>query len=56
MEETQDSEEEGEETVEDIASDNEAKIEALVELLTKKGVITEEEFDKAYEDQFEEEN
>jgi hypothetical protein len=44
-----------EETTEDIAIDNQAKIDALIELLVSKGVITEEEFDKSYENQFEQE-
>lgn len=39
--------------VEDIATDNEARIDALVELLVKKGVITEQEWEAAYDSQFE---
>ena len=42
-----------EESVEDIALDTEARVEALVSLLVKKGLITEEEFEKAYDEQFE---
>jgi hypothetical protein len=45
--------EEEEPTVDEIAVDNQAKIDALVELLVNKGIIREEEFDQAYDDQFE---
>lgn len=44
------------ESVEDLAVDTEARVDALVELLVSKGVITEEEFEKAYDNQFESEN
>jgi len=41
-----------EETAEDMAIDNEARIDALAELLIKKGVITQEEYDDCYEKQY----
>lgn len=44
---------EDDETVEDIALDTEARVDALVSLLVKKGIITEEEFEQAYDEQFE---
>jgi hypothetical protein len=44
------------ETVEDLAADTEARVDALVGLLIKKGVISEQEFEKEYGDQFEDES
>ncbi len=41
--------------VEDIAEDADDKVEALINLLVKKGVITEEEFQKEYSELYEEE-
>ena len=40
--------------VEDIAEDADDKVEALINLLVKKGVITEEEFQKEFEGLYEE--
>jgi len=53
IEEPEEEENDEDETVEDLATDNQARIDALVEILTKKGIITEEEFEKAYNEQFE---
>lgn len=54
MEEEED--EEGEEMgIEELAVHADDKIDALVNLLVRKGVITEEEFDKEYEAVVEEE-
>lgn len=52
--ETDDTIESEEETFEDLAIDNEARIDALTELLIRKGVISQQEFDDAYEAQFDE--
>jgi hypothetical protein len=41
--------------VEEIAEEADIKIEALIELLIQKGVITEEEFQKKYDEFYEEE-
>ncbi len=41
--------------VEDIAEDADDKVEALINLLVKKRVITEEEFQKEYSELYEEE-
>ena len=40
------------ETVEDLATDNQARIDALIELLTKRGLITDQEFEHHYNEQF----
>ncbi|MBD3313847.1 hypothetical protein GF345_05380 [Candidatus Woesearchaeota archaeon] len=42
-------------SVEEQAEEADNKVDALVELLVKKGIITEDEFDKAYDDLFEDE-
>ena len=49
-------EDEEELSVEERAEDADNKVDALIDLLIKKGVITEDEFDKAYDDLFEDEN
>jgi len=41
--------------VEEIAEEADTKIDALIELLIQKGIITQEEFDKKYDEFFEEE-
>lgn len=41
--------------IEEMAEDAHTKIDALIELLVKKGIITEEEFEKSYDSFFEEE-
>ena len=41
--------------VEEVAHHADDKVDALLELLIKKGVITEDEFNKEYDDLFEEE-
>ena len=40
---------------EEIAEEADDKVDALISLLVKKGVISEEEFEKAYDDMFESE-
>jgi len=45
-----------EETVEDLATNNEAKIDALIDLLTARGLITESEFEEHYNAQFEDDD
>lgn len=51
----EDVESEEELTFEEIAEHSNDKVDALIELLIKKGVFTEEEYNKEYEDLFEEE-
>jgi len=46
--------EEGEMTTEDIATNADNKVDALIKLLLKKKMITEDEFEKEYMDLFEE--
>lgn len=58
MEEQFQNEEENQEEevkIEDVAEDADDKVEALINLLVKKGVITEEEFQKEYDDLYKEE-
>ena len=41
--------------VEELAETADTKVDALIELLVEKGIITEEEFDKKFDEFFEEE-
>ncbi|MFH1398539.1 MAG: hypothetical protein ABIG95_00320 [Candidatus Woesearchaeota archaeon] len=48
-----DNQEEEDMSVEEVAMQADDKVDALINLLVKKGIITEAEFDKEYDDLFE---